>query len=83
MDARRANLRFREPPGVSLCSAESLGRMEIDLDDVATVEPTPPPPPGLDAAGAAAPVMGMVDVQDCFLRIILGVSCPSTLLCRV
>ena len=72
MDARRANLRFREPPGVSLCSAESLGRMEIDLDDVTTMEPSLHSPPGLGAEGTGAPSMGMVDVQDCFLRMILG-----------
>ena len=29
LDARRANLRFADPPGVSLCSSESFARIEV------------------------------------------------------
>ena len=30
VDARRSNLRFRSPPGVTLCTAEGLRRIEVD-----------------------------------------------------
>ena len=33
LDARRVNQRFRTPPGVALCSSESLSRIEIELPD--------------------------------------------------
>ena len=33
IDARRANLRFKEPPGVDLCSSECFGRKEVEVDD--------------------------------------------------
>ena len=33
LDARRVNQRFRVPPGVALCSSESLSRVEIELPD--------------------------------------------------
>ena len=33
IDARRSNRRFRPPPGVELCTAEGLGRIELDLGE--------------------------------------------------
>ena len=29
IDARRANLRFKDPPGVKLCSSEAFSRIEV------------------------------------------------------
>ena len=52
IDCRRANVFFDDPPGVSMCSAEGLSRIELgeDWDD------------GFDVWG------GVADVKDCFYR---------------
>ena len=72
IDAHRCNLRFRDPPGVDLCSAECFGRMEVEVE-------APPDDgyermPGGAGAGPAAlrPALGMVDVRDGFLRMVIG-----------
>ena len=53
IDARRANRRLRPPPGVSMVSAEGLGRIEIETDN-----PSEPVPIWV----------GTADVKDCFHR---------------
>ena len=72
IDARRGNLRFRDPPRVDLCSVECFGRMEVEVE-------APPDDygermPGDTGASPTAlrPALGMVDVRDCFLRMIIG-----------
>jgi len=67
VDARRTNLRFRTPPGVALCSAEGLTRIEVrahdgEFDGVST-----------SAADERkleelALFLGVADVQDAFHR---------------
>ncbi|CAE8626378.1 unnamed protein product, partial [Polarella glacialis] len=64
LDARLPNLRFRDPPGVDLCSAESFSRIEAELDSE------------IDSLGPACAVLvrrvimafGFADVKDCFHR---------------
>ena len=72
IDARRGNLRFRDPPGVDLCSAECFGRMEVEVE--APPDDCSERMPGETGAGPAAirPALGMADLRDCFLRMIIG-----------
>ena len=62
VDARRTNSRFRSPPGVSLCTSESLSRLAVrvpddfdgDADDAEHL---------LDSLRIA---LGVADVKDAF-----------------
>ena len=72
IDARRGNLRFRDPPGVDLCSAECLGRLEIDITDGDNAGATEVQGARACANETCSPSLGMVDVKDCFLRMLLG-----------
>ena len=80
VDARRCNARFRTPPGVDLCSAEGLTRVEVEAecDD-----------PSLEDLALH---LGVADVQDAFHRFRLrdefaswfcvGVASIDELVCR-
>ena len=70
IDARRANRRFKDPPGVELCTAEGLGRIEIDLEDTEVGEMATDREVGkLEEDRQAVEVtMGQADVKDCFYR---------------
>ena len=57
IDARRANARFRTPPGVALCTSEGLSRIEVDSPNNFEDDPE-----GL------AVFLGVADVQDAFHR---------------
>ena len=60
IDCRRANRRFRAPPGVSLLSSEGFGRIEVDLTAVREL---------CDRHEASAGLgMGTSDVNNCFHR---------------
>ena len=64
VDARRANARFRTPPGVDLMSSESMARMEVEFTEEQL---------GSRAAYCAAVeearlYVGTADVKDCFHR---------------
>ena len=74
MDCRRANRRFRAPPGVSLLSSEGFGRIEVDL---ATMTAFCDEHPGTTGIG-----MGTSDVDNCFHRMKIGaeLGCPAGVL---
>ena len=59
-DARRSNAHFKEPPGVSLITAEGLGRIEVELDGDLWNDPT--------ITDHLAFHLGLSDVKDCFHR---------------
>ena len=65
VDARRTNSRFRRPPGVSLCTSESLSRLAVRVPDdfegdAGDAERL------LDSLRIA---LGAVDVKDAFHRL--------------
>jgi hypothetical protein len=62
--ARRSNLRFKDSPGVSLCSAEGFSRAEIDLP----LNLEPRGDEGAKLSMEAKMALGLTDVQDCFHR---------------
>jgi hypothetical protein len=64
LDARRPNLRFRDPPGVDLCSAESFSRIEVELD--ADIDPLGPA--YAEIVRRVTVALGLADVKDCFHR---------------
>jgi hypothetical protein len=60
IECRRANRRFRAPPGVSLLSSEGFGRIEVDLLALREL---------CDRHEARAGLgMGTSDVDNCFHR---------------
>ncbi|CAE8693166.1 unnamed protein product [Polarella glacialis] len=64
LDARLPNLRFRDPPGVDLCSAESFSRIEVELDS----EIDPLGPAYAELVRRVTVALGLADVKDCFHR---------------
>ena len=64
VDARRANARFRQPPGCRLLSSEGFAACEVDLGDTA----------GMDEdeverlLSLTQVFVGEADVKDCFHR---------------
>ena len=65
IDARRANQRMRNPPGISMCTTESLARIEVILhtrpgDDQGSLE---------QQLRLLQLTLGMADVESCFHRI--------------
>ena len=61
LDCRSANRYFLSPPGVSLLTAEGLGRIEVD----------PNAPSEMDPLAA-----GIIDVQNCFHRMLFDTDGP-------
>ena len=64
VDARPTNRVFREPPGVALCTAEGLARIEVELPEHMT-------PGDAEADKALNDItvhLGLADVRDCFHR---------------
>jgi len=67
VDCRRSNLRFRRPPGVSLCTSETFGRIEIEVD--ASYDDRDLREVAADPLRSTLPVhLGKADVKDCFYR---------------
>ena len=60
-DCRPTNQIFREAPGVSLMTAEGLGRVEVELSDEVWGDPA--------ALSAVQTFVGLSDVKDCFHRL--------------
>ena len=60
-DCRPTNQIFREAPGVSLMTAEGLGRIEVELADEVWCNPS--------AMAAMRTFVGLSDVKDCFHRL--------------
>ena len=70
MDCRKANRFFRDPPGVSMCTSESLARIEVSLPE--SVDPR-------SAEGEArmrelSVHIGIADVSNCFHRLRIPVT---------
>ena len=65
VDARSANVRFRDPPGVSLCSSEGFSRIECQLSEHAR----PGTQAFLDELQSMNIHIGLSDVKDCFHRL--------------
>jgi len=72
VDCRRANLRFRSPPKVSLCTSETFGRLEIEMDDAPFDDRDLLDVAGDPARSSLQVHMGKVDVKDCFYRMRIG-----------
>ena len=64
LDARRANCRFRPPPGVDLISGEGFGRVEVVLPDGVG----PWSSQSLSLLSSLSLTLGASDVKDCFHR---------------
>ena len=64
VDARRSNSRFKCPPGVSLISAETLSRVEVEL----TEEEMSSRVRYEEAMDASKVHVGSADVKNCFHR---------------
>ena len=64
VDARSANVRFKDPPGVSLCSSEGFSRIECQLSEHAR----PGTQAFVDELQAMNIHIGLSDVKDCFHR---------------
>ena len=60
-DARLANLCFKAAPGVSLMTAESFGRFEVEFDDEIFASP--------EVCSKLTAFIGLNDVKDCFHRL--------------
>lgn len=65
VDARSANVRFKDPPGVSLCSSEGFSRIECQLSEHAR----PGTQAFVDELQAMNIHIGLSDVKDCFHRL--------------
>ena len=65
VDARSANVKFREPPGVSLCSSEGFSRIECQLSEHAR----PGTQAFVDELQSMNIHIGLSDVKDCFHRL--------------
>ena len=65
MDCRRSNLHFKNPPGVSMCTSESLARIEVMLPD--SVEPNSPE--YVERLAEIQASIGIADVSNCFHRL--------------
>ena len=60
-DARLSNLRFKAAPGVSLMTAESFGRFEVEFDGEIFADP--------ELVSKLTAFIGLNDVKDCFHRL--------------
>ncbi|CAE7907067.1 unnamed protein product, partial [Symbiodinium necroappetens] len=60
-DARLANLCFKAAPGVSLMTAESFGRFEVEFDEEIFASP--------EMISKLTAFIGLNDVKDCFHRL--------------
>ena len=64
IDARRVNAVFAAPPGVELCTAEGLSRIELDLGQEVGDEEW------RGEAGSGQPIFaGSLDAKDCLYRL--------------
>lgn len=63
IDARPANRRFRDPPGVHLCTAEGLARIEVEMAE-AGGDDLP-----ADVQHDLEVWLGTADISDCFHRL--------------
>ncbi len=64
VDARRTNWRFATPPGVELCTAEGLARIEVELPDGVHPESDA----AMELYRDLELSLGMADVSDAFHR---------------
>ena len=60
-DARLSNLRFKAAPGVSLMTAESFGRFEVEFDGEIFADP--------EVISKFTAFVGLSDVKDCLHRL--------------
>ena len=75
IDARAVNMRFIDPPSVSLMTSEGFAMIEVELDS--NIDPHSPE--GREALDALSLCLGIGDIADAFHRFKISQDFPATL----